>query len=274
MIQHPQRVRDAVKPSVHIQEFGSGDPLLILHGAAPGASGLGNFGQNIEALSAAHRVLLADLPGFGGSAALPEATGGDYRQMAELMVKELEHRGAFGAHVLGMATGAGIALAMGALSPHAVGKLILVGPPGGRSLLSPSPSEGSVAMNGYFSGSGPSRERMRAYLELTVADRNLITEDIVDSRYAESMKEHEAILAGRGRRKASTAELLGYGSQVSAETLIIWGMHNRIQPASNAFEFLHAIRRSQLHIYRDAGLWVPFEKKSDFERMVLSFLGQ
>lgn len=260
------------KPSVHIQEFGSGVPLLVLHGAAPGATGHGNFGQNIEALSANHRVLLADLPGFGSSGALPEADGDAYGRMAELFLAELDRRGASPAHVLGMATGAGIGLAMAALSPSAVGKLILVGPPGGRSLLAPSPSEGSVAMNGYFRGEGPSREKMRAYLELTVADRNLITEDILDSRYTESMKQHEAISAGSPNQKASAEKLLDYATGVSSETLIIWGMHNRIQSASNGFEFLHAIRHSHLHIYRDAGLWVPFEKKGDFERTVLSFL--
>ena len=52
---------------VHYQEAGSGDPVICLHGAGPGANSFSNFRRNIDALAERFRVVLYDMPQFGQS---------------------------------------------------------------------------------------------------------------------------------------------------------------------------------------------------------------
>lgn len=258
--------------SLNLRITGSGPSLLLLHGAAPGATGHGNFGENIEALSRDFQVLLADLPGSGNSPTIAFQGQDHYGEYADYVVEQLEHIGVNKVHVLGMATGAGIGITMAARHPGHVDKLIAVGPPGGRSSWHPTPSEGSKAMNNYFLDGGPSPEKMRSYLELTVADPQLISDAIVSERFLESERQWKKIQQGETPPKARPAKILEYASSVSAKTLLVWGLQNRLQSATNLIDFLQAIPSSEAHIYRDAGLWVPFEKAAEFNTLVKDFL--
>jgi pimeloyl-ACP methyl ester carboxylesterase len=51
--------------------FGAGAPLVLLHG---GHGSWLHWARNIDALSASHRVLVPDMPGYGESDALPAGT--------------------------------------------------------------------------------------------------------------------------------------------------------------------------------------------------------
>jgi pimeloyl-ACP methyl ester carboxylesterase len=55
-----------------LREFGAGAPLVLLHG---GHGSWLHWARNIEALSASHRVLVPDLPGYGDSDSLPPDGG-------------------------------------------------------------------------------------------------------------------------------------------------------------------------------------------------------
>ena len=258
---------------IHVDEAGSGPALLLLHGAAPGATGKANFGQNLDGFSRTFRTLIADLPGHGASDSLPADGGPQYRRLAAAFDADLEARGIEKVHVVGMATGGAVAVALAALFPERVGKVVLVGPPGSRAHLSPAPSEGIKAIQAYNRGSGPSREKMRSYLELTVHDPTLITEEILDERYNESVR--RLGLDGQqsiGATAPGRENVLAYLPKVAAETLVVWGRGNRLQGVEGAFQFLSGLPRAEAHIYDDAGLWVPFEKKDHFEHLVTGFL--
>lgn len=55
---------DAGDLRIHYNEAGTGDPLLLIHGGGPGASGWSNYRRNVDALARDFRVLVIDLPGF------------------------------------------------------------------------------------------------------------------------------------------------------------------------------------------------------------------
>lgn len=257
---------------LNVEVTGTGPPLLLLHGAAPGATGRGNFGANVEALSRDFQVILADLPGSGGSPSISFRGTDHYGEYADLLVKQLDQMAIPRVHVLGMATGAGIGIAMSARHPGYVDKLIAVGPPGGRSAWHPSPSEGAKAMKRYFLGDGPSAAKMRAYLELTVVDPRLISEEIVEERFTESMRQWERIQQGEAPPKANASRILAHAPAATAKTLLVWGLQNRLQSATNLIDFLQALPAAEAHIYKDAGLWVPFEKATEFNTLVRDFL--
>ena len=52
---------------VHYNEVGAGQPIIMIHGAGPGASSWSNFRGNVDAFAAGHRALLVDMPQYGGS---------------------------------------------------------------------------------------------------------------------------------------------------------------------------------------------------------------
>ena len=52
---------------LHYNEAGQGQPVLLLHGSGPGATGWSNFAPNIAALAEHYRVLAVDMPGWGDS---------------------------------------------------------------------------------------------------------------------------------------------------------------------------------------------------------------
>ena len=52
---------------LHYHEFGSGYPVICIHGAGPGASGWSNFKGNVDEFAKHYRTILFDMPQFGKS---------------------------------------------------------------------------------------------------------------------------------------------------------------------------------------------------------------
>lgn len=261
------------RPHIHFEEKGDGPVLLLIHGGAPGATGMANFRANFDDLTQDYRCICVDLPGFGGSEPLEFTTDDPFSEYADHFASFISELGIAKLSVVGMATGAGIGIVLAAKYPELVEKLVVVAPPGGDSLGQPFPPDGLKALVGYFQGSGPSREKMRSYLELTVADPSTITEEIVDERYVAAEEQWGKIQAGAPSQKAAPTRFLSYARQVETKTLLVRGEQNRVQSSVNAEQFLHALPNASLHIFKDAGLWLPYEKLEEFDSLVRGFIG-
>lgn len=255
---------------IHLHEAGSGPLLLLIHGGAPGAFGWGNFGQNMAAFAARFRTVIVDLPGYGDSALPSEesvtAAGGRYTSYARVFAALIRELGEEKAHVLGLATGGAAAIALALEHPEVVDRLVLVSSAGGQPLFTPSPSEGQKIIRSYYAGDGPSRDKMVAYLEMMLFDREMITDELVEERY-------QASLAGRVQDIGSPEPLWTRMHQIKASTLVIWGRDNRVQGYDNALFMLQRIPDVEVHLFGRTGLWVPFERASRFEALVTDFLG-
>jgi 4,5:9,10-diseco-3-hydroxy-5,9,17-trioxoandrosta-1(10),2-diene-4-oate hydrolase len=250
--------------SLHYHERGSGPALLCIHGGAPGADGWGNFGQNVPALAKHFRTLVPDLPGYGRSGT-PAVPGGQYEQQAHAFAAMLGELGVTKAHLVGMATGGGVAVALAIHYPELLDRLVLVSSAGGLPLFSPTPSEGQKLIRDYYRGDGPSLEKMRRYLQMMLYDKSLVTEELVRDRYEKSLYTRTS---DAGPREELWQDL----DLVTAPTLIIWGRDNRVQGYDNALFMLNRIRDADLHLYGHSGLWVPFEQQQKFEDDVITFL--
>lgn len=257
---------------IHYHEAGSGPVLLCIHGGAPGAFGWGNFGRNLEALSAHFRTLLVDLPGYGKSDK-PAIEGARTQFYAQTFRDMLDALGITKAHILGMATGGLAGLKMAIEYPALVDRLIVINSPGGLSLFQVgTPKPGS---HNYYGGEGPSMERMRAYLERLVYDKSILTEEVVRERYEASIDPDFMAQApeGHGGKLGATLEPLWQDlHRIRSETLIIWGRDNLTLNYDNALFMLNRIPNARVHIHGKCGLWVPFEKASEFNPNVIGFL--
>lgn len=270
------RYVEAAGVRVHLHEAGpdrDDAPLLLcVHGGAPGAYGWGNFGQNVEALSRHFRTVVVDLPGYGRSDK-PDIEGGRYGFYARVFAALIEELGATRAHVLGMATGGAAAIAMAVDHPEVVDRLVLVSSAGGLPLVTPSPSEGQKVIRSYYQDGPPTRERMRAYLEMMMHDVSLVTDELVEERFLASVDPEFMASAPEGRgAPATTEQLWPRLHEIAARTLVVWGRDNRVQGYDNALFMLNRIPDVEVHLYGRTGLWVPYERARRFESLVTGFL--
>ena len=68
--QRPTRTESMVQAGhrkLFVTESGSGQPVVLLHGGGPGATGVSNYSRNIDVLAQHFHVIVPDLPGYGES---------------------------------------------------------------------------------------------------------------------------------------------------------------------------------------------------------------
>lgn len=250
---------------LRVHEFGSGPLLLLVHGGGPGATGWGNFGQNVAGLGRYFRTVVVDLPGYGESDS-PPADSGPFSFPADVLADLIPALGEERAHVVGLATGGAVGIMLAGKYPQVVDRLVLVNSAGGVPVFSVMPSEGVKHIRDYYRNDGPTRNKMRAYLECAIHDHGLITDELVEERYLASV--HNRAREGSGAAE-SVVEWL---PRIAAKTLLVWGRDNRVQGYDMAIVMLNRIPDVEMHLFGAAGLWVPWERRERFESIVVDFL--
>ncbi|MEO6564502.1 MAG: pimeloyl-ACP methyl ester esterase BioH [Casimicrobiaceae bacterium] len=104
---------------LHVEVFGHGPPLVLLHGWAMHG---GLFASLIPALSRRFRVLVVDLPGHGNSAAAPLLSVDDAVQRIEAVCRDITEP----LRVLGWSMGGALALHWARRAPDRIARLVLV----------------------------------------------------------------------------------------------------------------------------------------------------
>ena len=256
---------------------GDADTVVLLHGGGPGASAWSNFGRNMPVLAKRFRAVMMDLPGYGQSAARP-ATGHFFTVAADALASLLDELNISKVHLIGNSLGGGTAMRFALRYPDRVGRLVLMGP-GGLTLnvLSPDPTEGVRRLMDFAAPPGPSRDKMAAFLQIMVHDQRLITDELIDERYA--VASQPAAMAGMAAMGASfygehaeDGMLWREAHRLRHEVLLIWGREDRVNPLDGALIALHQLRRAQLHVFGGCGHWAQLEKFDEFNELSLRFL--
>ncbi|SDL97623.1 Pimeloyl-ACP methyl ester carboxylesterase [Geodermatophilus siccatus] len=117
---HPQRTVQVGDISVAVQEYGEGEPLLIVNGTT---QSLGFWAESAPVLAGRHRVVTYDLRGMGGSERgsgeiSVASLAADARGLLEAL--DIER-----AHVLGYSLGSAIAQELALAAPERVASLVL-----------------------------------------------------------------------------------------------------------------------------------------------------
>jgi 4,5:9,10-diseco-3-hydroxy-5,9,17-trioxoandrosta-1(10),2-diene-4-oate hydrolase len=255
---------------VHYGDVGEGPPIVLLHGAGPGADAWGNFGGNVDDLAGSHRLLLPDLPRFGRSEkARTDKPRLDF--LSGVIGGFLEELGIERADFVGNSLGGQTAMKLAIDHPERVGRLVVVGSNAiSRSAFSPMPAEAVRQIAAYYQGSGPSPERMRTLLEALVFDASRLTDDQVAERYEASIDPEIVALNRDGHwpRQSLDGEL----TRLKAPTLLVWGQDDRASPLEAALAMLRLIPDARLHVFNRCGHWAHFEHAAEFNRLVLDFL--
>lgn len=266
---------------LHIAGPDGAPALVLLHGGGPGASGWSNYAGNIPALAERFRVIVPDQAGYGGShvPSQEQIERGILRHNADVLVQLLDHLAVERAHVVGNSQGGGTALRLALDHPGRVGRLVLMGPMmGGIATTTVEPTEGQRRLVTFYAPPGPSKERLRELLEIMVHDASLVTDELVDARFAAATSpEAASFFAAFGaafRAGKGVDELWREIDRVEHPTLLLWGRDDRVLPVDSALFMLKRMRDVRLLVFGACGHWVQAERRAEFDRAVIDFVAE
>ncbi len=263
----------AGKVRVHYNEAGSGDPLVLIHGGGPGATGWSNYQRNVEELSKHFRCIMIDLPGFGKTDKVRPDTG-LFAFFAEVIRDMLDELKIPKAHFIGNSLGGGTALKFALDYPDRAGRLVLMGPGGSVPLLTPWPSEGIKHLFSFYEGEGPTMEKLKAFIDVMVVDKSELTEELYQQRFKSATDPETVKNPPLRMRKGMPLEELWKENLAGLkhEVMLIWGREDRVIPLDMSLFLLNRIQKAQLHVFPNCGHWAQWEKAPEFNRIVSGFI--
>ena len=257
-------------------EIGAGLPFVMLHGGGPGASSWSNFGSALPRFATSFRTLLVDQPGFGQSDK-PPVTANYFRFASEYLVKLLDELQIEKVHLLGNSLGGGTATRFALSYPDRVARLVQMAPRGlALTHCHADPTERGQRLMDF--SLDPTRERLRAFISTMVVDQRLVTDELVEERYADatapgSLEAMRSMGASFWNPEwAEDGMLWREVHQIRKPTLLTWGREDRVNPLDGALVALKQIPRAQLHVFPNCGHWAQIEAADEFARVCTTFL--
>ncbi len=248
---------------------GSGLPLVMVHGASPGACALVNWGANIDFFAdAGFTVYACDQPGFGQTDNPGDLTL-EYRvQHTKAFIEAMD----LDRYVLmGNSQGSYIAARL-ALEDPRVERLALVSsgtlaPPGTSAKSEEISREHAQRLADYT----PSLENMRALSMQTMYHPEVVTEEFVRLRYEMSTgKNFEAQEQRRG--KPAPRSVVHELKNLKMPVLLMWGARDSGVTLERSLLLLESIPGAELHIFEGAAHWVQWDQADRFNAIVRDFL--
>ncbi len=259
-------------------EAGDGPPLLLLHGSGPGVTGWRNYRGNLATFAEHFRCLVLEFPGFGVS----DPT--DQHPMAAAPASVLRFLDGLGLHqvdVVGNSMGGIVAAQVAAAHPDRIRRMVTIGGVG-RNVFSPGPGEGIKLLMEFTEE--PTRERLVQWLHSMVYDPALVTDELIEERWAQATDPETLASARRmyGRKAMEARNAAAADSdappywamlhKIKARTLITWGRDDRVSPLDMALIPMRTIPEVELHVFPNCGHWAMIEAKEAWEATVLAFL--
>jgi pimeloyl-ACP methyl ester carboxylesterase len=246
--------------SVELFTYGSGEPLLFLHGAG----GLFEPEPALEMLGRDFRVIAPHLPGFG------ESTGGelidDVIDAALFYHQLMDDLHLDSAYIVGQSMGGMLAAETAALDTHRARKLVLVAPAGFWLDEHPIPdffAADAKELPGllFHDPNSPAAQAMMKVPE----DRELMAQ-----MYVERVK--RMTMAGKFLWPIPDRGLKKRAYRISAPTLLLWGASDRLVPPVYSGVFKKHIRNSTEAQIPEAGHAITVEQTQKFCEVVTRFL--
>ena len=266
------------KGVLRYHEAGTGPDLLLLHGSGPGVTGWRNFRGNLGVFAEHFHCLVLEFPGFGVS----DDFGGHPMLDAQGAVPAfVDALGLERVDIIGNSMGGGVGINFAINHPDRIGKLVTIGGIG-TNIYSSGPSEGIRLLQEFTED--PTRQRLVDWLNSMVYDPALVTETLIEERWALATDPETLASARRMYGKAAFAATMkmmrnadfplpwAIMHKVKAPTLVTWGRDDRVSPLDMSLIPMRTIPNAELHVFPNCGHWVMIEQKQAFEATVLSFL--
>lgn len=261
-----------LEPNTHVQvwEGGEGSPVVLLHGF--GVSAPWQWHPQVEALVAAHRVVIPNLLWFGDSR-IEASTFTLQEQVVTiaglLRTLDVEH-----AAVIGVSYGGLVAAELARTQPALVERLVLVDSPG--HVYTAADHEALLARFGVENIEDlllPTDENDVARL-LTIGydspprTTRLLRRAVLRTLYRDNRSEQAALLRTLVADMQALSEV-NHGPQ--QPTLVVWGRNDQVFPLALGQRLAMSLS-AELHVVDDARHAPNIEQPETFNHAVLSFL--
>ncbi|RAX48379.1 alpha/beta hydrolase [Arthrobacter sp. AQ5-05] len=259
-------------------EAGEGPPLVFLHGSGPGVTGWRNFGGVLDAFAEHFHCYLLEFPGFGVSDPTdlhPMPAG------VQAVTDLLDGLGLEQVDIIGNSMGGFVGTQFSIENPARVRRFVTIGGMG-LGIFGAFPAEGINLLVEFTED--PTRERLVQWLRSMVFDPNMVTEELIEERWAQATDPQTLESARRMYSRAAMKAMIEATAatdappawatlhRLKAKTLIVWGRDDRVSPVDGALVPMRTIPDVELHIFPNCGHWAMIEQKEAFESTVLSFL--
>ncbi len=245
--------------SIRYFEAGQGPAVILLHG-------LGAVKEvwmaNLGSLSAKYHVYAIDQVGFGRS----DKPLLDYEiaTFSDFLLGFLRTQKLSKATLVGNSLGGWIAADFAVGHPEMIDKLVLVDSGG-------LPWAKNVAVNVNPSSLAETRELLQSLFY----NKNLVTDDFVLQVFTDHVHNNDAYTIQRTRAGFAQNQFVDTKlASIHAPTLIIWGRDDELLPESEGEKFRDGIPGAKLVVFEQCGHVPQIEKASDFNRVLLDFLGK
>jgi pimeloyl-ACP methyl ester carboxylesterase len=251
---------------------GEGPPLVLVHGLGGAAS---NWTELVPLLARRHRLLVPDLPGHGGSSALPAVSG--LEPFADRVALVAEREGMLPAPIVGHSLGGMIVLRLALRRPADVQAIVLAGSAGlsigniwGRQLLSLftaiRPGRLAARQRGRVARS-PLLRRV-VFGTVSVADPVALTNEAVEGFLAAQLLHTDVDSAWQALRVDDPRQEL---ELIRVPVLVLWGAEDGQLPLDDAFEYARRLR-ARLRVIAGCGHLLIGERPEVCDRAIADFL--
>jgi esterase len=253
--------------TLNYKDFGSGFPLIILHGLF---GSLDNWQTIAKKLAEHFHVFIVDQRNHGKS---PHTAEFDYDLLVDDLAQFMQQHGITKAHLLGHSMGGKTVMAFALKRPELVEKLIVAD-------IAPTAygDKHSNVFNAIFAtdaGNKTTREEVQEILrqkldndETTV---QFLMKGLTRNEDGKGFAWKFNVQSLHNNYEEVSGQVLG-GKPFAGKTLFIKGSRSNYINAGNYGEIEALFPKNELTEIKDAGHWVHAEKPAEFTQTVLNFL--
>jgi pimeloyl-ACP methyl ester carboxylesterase len=257
---HDRVEKRPVSPiKLHIDEKGSGKPMILLHGFGTNSY---SFHSIIEPLSKRYRVYNIDLKGFGSS---PKPDDGRYSvyDQATLVLNFIKEHNLKDITLIGHSYGGGVALTLSLMDEKNIDKMVLIDAAAYKQYIPTLMNKLKFPLFGplafYFL---PSSYEIEEGYKYTFYDKKKIKETMIKklSRSLDKNKAKSAYLSALDDLIPDDIdEISKRYKTIKIPTLIIWGEDDISIDVYNAYRLNHIFPNSKLKVFPHVG-HIPHEE--------------
>lgn len=265
---------------IHYITCGSGDPLLLIHGAN---IGWGQWYPNLAALSQHNKVFALDLPGCGDSGDLDFHKLDFERDFVTCLKQFIQDLGLKELSVIGHSVGGTIAVKLSKDPDLDIKKIILVDPMGIINYVPPKQKIASVYPAIKLvsrTAMKPTRKNMTSFLLSVLGDDPSLDPRFIDYYHASverSRTNHPLLLISglvkKFRIKPEILILDDLGG-LKLPVLIVMGDQDPLIPVSKVKAALGESVKSNLVVFSGTGHVPSLEKPKEFDSLAVNFLAK
>lgn len=266
----------------HFVESGQGDPIVLIHGAGPGAFGWAGWRQTIPALSQHYHVYAIDTLGFGQT---DKPTNIVYSDQASV-----DHLAGFidalcleKVNLIGNSRGAYMAAKYTCDHPDRVKRLLMISSGSLAAAMGIERQEKQKEGLRQLQGYDGTPEAMRKFMQKIVHDHSKITDELVAIRVKmAALPGHDFVQKSQKQYRDSLADnpnerqrfdLTHRLPKLTIPMHMVWGAKDTFAPAEFADKLRALLPNVSFEMLLNSGHQAQNDESDKFNEIALAFLG-